>query len=112
MTREDAEHRALQLYPDIENAGYTTRLHNQLSRGAYIQCWEDMQQNKRTCGFCVEPSEKAMRKEALIELTQMGDHETEAKGSCKCKFPIIRTGVDEDSGITEYCGICQLELKP
>jgi len=31
---------------------------------------------KKTCGFCVEPSEKAKQKEALIELTQMGDYET------------------------------------
>lgn len=31
--------------------------------------------DRHTCGFCVEPSEKAKQKEALIELTQMGDYE-------------------------------------
>lgn len=31
--------------------------------------------NQQTCGFCVEPSEKAKQKEALIKLTQMGDYE-------------------------------------
>ena len=46
---------ALKHYPDID-------WENTQLRQGYMQCWEDMQQNKQTCGFCVEPSEKAKQK--------------------------------------------------
>ena len=55
MTREEAEKMALKHYPDID-------WENTQLRQGYMQCWEDMQQNKQTCGFCVEPSEKAKQK--------------------------------------------------
>lgn len=61
MTREDAEHRSLQLYPDID-------WENTQLRQAYIQCWEDMRK-KQTCGFCVEPFEKAKQKEVMYDGT-------------------------------------------
>ena len=57
-TRKEAEDRAMELYPDFEGLGYTTRLHNRLSRQAFLQCWDEMQANKQTCGFCVEPKEE------------------------------------------------------
>ena len=70
MTRKEVEKMALEHYPDID-------WENTQLRKAYMQCWDDMQQDKQTCGFCVEPYEKAKQKEALIELTQMGDYETD-----------------------------------
>jgi hypothetical protein len=73
MTREEAEKMALKHYPDID-------WENTQLRQGYMQCWEDMQQNKQTCGFCVEPSEKAKQKEALIKLTQMGISKTKKLG--------------------------------
>ena len=52
-TREQAEERALELYP-IHEEFDVDRLKE--LREAYLQGWEDMQKNKQTCGFCVEPA--------------------------------------------------------
>jgi hypothetical protein len=52
-TREEAEARALELYPIYEEFD-VDRL-KQL-REAYLQGWQEAQQDKQTCGFCVEPA--------------------------------------------------------
>lgn len=49
-TREEAEARALELYP-IHEEFDVDRL--KPLREAYLQGWEDAQQDKQTCGFCV-----------------------------------------------------------
>jgi len=56
-TREQAEARALELFPKvpIHSQHYVT---NQIGRQSLLQCWEEMQQNKQTCGFCVEPKKE------------------------------------------------------
>ena len=59
-TREQAEARALELYP-IHEEFDVDRL--KPLRDAYLQGWEEAQQGKQTCGFCVEqatelPNEK------------------------------------------------------
>ena len=74
-TREQAEARALELYPEIKIKGEPVldELWNEVlddenkgKRKAYLQCWEEMQQDKQTCGFCVEP--KKQQKELLCEM--------------------------------------------
>ena len=52
-TRKEAEARALELYPIYEEFD-VDRL-KQL-REAYLQGWQEAQQDKQTCGFCVEPA--------------------------------------------------------
>lgn len=42
--REQAEQRALELYPDTHIA--TVNQLHEVSRQAYLQCWEDMQDTK------------------------------------------------------------------
>ena len=56
-TREQAEARAYQLYPRIwqsVDGNYTVHKQQQ----AYLQCWDDMQEDNQTCGFCVEPKQE------------------------------------------------------
>jgi len=68
-TREEAEARAFELYPTTHIA--TVNELHEVSRDAYLQCWEDMQvaedakqaadevdKDKQTCGFCVKEKEK------------------------------------------------------
>jgi hypothetical protein len=52
-TREQAEARALELYPIFEEFD-VDRL--KPLREAYLQGWDEAQQDKQTCGFCVEPA--------------------------------------------------------
>jgi hypothetical protein len=52
-TREQAEARALELFP-IHEEFDVDRL--KPLRDAYLQGWDDAQQDKQTCGFCVEPA--------------------------------------------------------
>jgi hypothetical protein len=59
-TREQAEDRALELFP-IHEEFDVDRL--KPLRDAYLQGWEEAQKDKQTCGFCVEqatelPNEK------------------------------------------------------
>ena len=59
-TRQQAEARALELYP-IHPEFDVDRLNE--VREAYLQGWEEAQQDEQTCGFCVEqatelPNEK------------------------------------------------------
>lgn len=56
-TREQAEARAMELYPDTQSSDYLWTVRAQ-QRQAFLQCWEEMQQNKQTCGFCVEPKQE------------------------------------------------------
>ena len=56
-TREQAEARALELYP-IHEEFDVDRL--KPLRDAYLQGWQEAQQNKQTCGFCVDPKEVEM----------------------------------------------------
>lgn len=58
-TREQAEARAMELFPN-EYAGYTSILIRESERKAFLQCFDEMQANKQTCGFCVEPKELEM----------------------------------------------------
>ena len=51
-TRKQAEARALELFP-IHEEFDVDRL--KPLREAYLQGWEEAQQDKQTCGFCVEP---------------------------------------------------------
>ena len=52
-TREQAEARALELYP-IHEEFDVDRLKE--LREAYLKGWDEAQQEKQTCGFCVEPA--------------------------------------------------------
>jgi hypothetical protein len=52
MNPQEAKERALELYP-IHPEFDVDRL--KPLREAYLQGWEDSQQDKQTCGFCVEP---------------------------------------------------------
>ena len=74
-TREQAEARALEFYPNTHIA--TVNQLHEVSREAYLQCWEDMQvamdaqqaademqQNKQTCGFCVEPKQPQVKEQS------------------------------------------------
>jgi len=70
-TREQAEARALELYP-IEDFPFREDAERQEElRKAYLQCFDDIQvanearqaadevdRDKQTCGFCVEPKEE------------------------------------------------------
>jgi len=70
-TREQAEAKAMELFP-IEDFPFREDAERQEElRQAYLQCWEDMRvamdakqaadevdKNKQTCGFCVEPKKK------------------------------------------------------
>jgi len=49
-TREEAEARALEIYP-IHEEFDVDRL--KPLREAYVQGWEEAQQDIQTCGFCV-----------------------------------------------------------
>lgn len=52
-TREQAKARALELFP-IHEEFDVDRL--KPLREAYLQGWEEAQQDKQTCGFCIEPA--------------------------------------------------------
>jgi len=55
-TREEAEKRALELFPNElcrVKLHYSRRFFRMKLRDAFIQCWDEMQQDKQTCGFCV-----------------------------------------------------------
>jgi hypothetical protein len=62
-TREQAEARALELFPkyeDSDNCGsFPINVLRKQQQDAYLKCWEDMQvasdEDKQTCGFYVEP---------------------------------------------------------
>ena len=69
-TREQAEQRANELFPKVEGNDHlwTSRMVVEREIKAFLQCWEDMQvamdakqaadeveKDKQTCGFCVEP---------------------------------------------------------
>ncbi len=58
-TREEAEERAFELFPKVKYNSIKN-IEALTQRQAYLQCWEDMQQDKQTCGFCVEPKEVEM----------------------------------------------------
>ena len=64
-TKKDAIKRSLELFPKvpIHSQHYVT---NQIGRKAYLQGWEEAQQDKQTCGFCVEP--KQHQKELICEM--------------------------------------------
>ena len=49
---------------------------------------------------CEEMDEIVFEAQRLVEKLTIP-----VAGECKCDYPIIRTGV------TEYCSICQLEVK-
>ena len=55
------------MFPDvpitIENM---EELANHEKRQGFLKCWEEMQKDKQTCGFCVEPKQK--QKEPLYEV--------------------------------------------
>jgi len=55
-TREEAEKRALELFPNGEKVmeKYTSTI----QREAFLQCFDEMQQNRHTCGFCVTPEKE------------------------------------------------------
>ena len=71
-TRKQAEARAIELFPKvpIHSQHYVT---NQIGRKAFLQCWEEMQQDKQTCGFCVEPKEE--QKELLSEMMRKDEED-------------------------------------
>ena len=54
-TRKEAEARAMELFPDPNHDTHWERERVKFLRQAFIKCWHEMQQNKQTCGFCVEP---------------------------------------------------------
>ena len=56
-TREQAEVRAMELWPKGDEYELSNHI-NSRKRQAFLQCWEEMQANKQTCGFCVEPKEE------------------------------------------------------
>jgi hypothetical protein len=59
--RKQAEARAMELYPVVMwhrptiggRSSYEDK--NEDKRQAFMKCWEEMQEDKQTCGFCVEP---------------------------------------------------------
>jgi hypothetical protein len=54
-TRKEAEARSMELFP-IDDFPFREDVERQEElRKAFLQCWEEMQANKQTCGFCVEP---------------------------------------------------------
>ncbi len=57
-TREQAEQRANELFPKVEGNDYlwTSRMVVEKEIKAFLQCWDEMQRDKQTCGFCVEPA--------------------------------------------------------
>lgn len=55
-TRKEAEARAIELFPPSDS--YVRNAFQEIAREAFIQCWEEMQAYKQTCGFCVEPKEE------------------------------------------------------
>jgi len=81
-TRKQAEARALELYPEIKVKGKPVldELWNEVlddenkgKRKAYLQCWDEMQQDKQTCGFCIEP--KQQQKELLSEIIRKDEED-------------------------------------
>jgi len=55
----------------------TNWLIQERKRKAFLQCWEEMQEDKQTCGFCVEP----------ISLDHNNIPESVYKGNIKeCEF--------------------------
>jgi len=60
-TREQAEARARELYPR-----YSWDEVGMANLKGFMKCWEEMQQDKQTCGFCVEPKQE--QKELLCEM--------------------------------------------
>lgn len=70
-TREQAEQRALELYPKVPiySQHYVT---NQVGRKAFLQCWDEMQEDKQRSQRISEQSEekvnKSVQKELLCEM--------------------------------------------
>ena len=65
--RDEAEARAMELFP-IDDFPFREDAERQEElRKAFLQCWDEMQANKQTCGFCVEP--KKSKQEDVKELS-------------------------------------------
>lgn len=85
-TREQAEARAMELFPNTHIA--TVNQLHEVSRDAFLQCFDEMQQDKQTCGFCVEPKKsqhiseqseekvnKSVQKELLCEMMRKDEED-------------------------------------
>jgi len=57
-TREQAEARAMELFPKTHIA--TVNQLHEVSRDAFLKCFDEIQQDKQTCGFCVEPASEQL----------------------------------------------------
>lgn len=69
-TRKQAEARANELCPDrSEVFGLVDRAFY----AGFLQCWEEMQQDKQTCGFCIEPKQE--QNELLSEMMRKDEED-------------------------------------
>ena len=73
-TREQAEARALELFPIYEEFD-VDRLKE--LREAYLQGWDEMQQNKHTCGFSVEQATELTNGKSYENLDAKGIEHSE-----------------------------------
>lgn len=65
-TREQAEQRAMELFPKVP-LFHNNYVSNKGCRIGFLQCWEEMQDNRitdptKTCGYCIKPSKENQRK--------------------------------------------------
>ena len=88
-TREEAEARALELYPIYEEFD-VDRLKE--FREAYLQGWEEAQQDKQTCGFCVEPATELTDKKHSESLDTKEDEVSE-----------LHTEKQQDKQTCDFC---------
>lgn len=95
-TREQAEQRALELFP-IHEEFDVDRL--KPLREAYLQGWEDSQQNKQTCGFCVEPATELLNEKHSESLDTKENEGSELPSEKQKELVCEMMRKDEANGI-------------
>ena len=97
-TREQAEARALELYPILEEFD-VDRL--KPLREAYLQGWQEAQQDEQTCGFCVEPATELTDEKHSESLDTKEDEGSELPSEKQKELLCEMMRKDEASGMYE-----------
>jgi hypothetical protein len=77
-TREQADARSMELYPEVNDFRDDSselaviKKQHRLLREGFLQCWEEMQANKQTCGFCVEPKQEEEKPQPQERVDKLG----------------------------------------
>ena len=92
MSPQEAKERALELYP-IHPEFDVDRL--KPLREAYLQGWDEAQQGKQTCGFCVEPATELTNEKHSENLDTKEDEGSELPSEKQIENTKLREAAEE-----------------